>query len=138
MASQVYPKFFDAAAEGDIDLLVDTIKAVLVDTADYVFSNAHDFLDDVPAGARVATGTLASITSAFTGDVWTFDAVNLTLTSVTGDPSEAVIFYKDSGVEGTSALISYNELASPVTPNGGNIELQFDASGIVTVDTTPA
>lgn len=138
MASWVYPIANDEFLNGDIDLAADTIKAVLVDAADYTYSNAHNFLDDVPSGARATngTGTLASKTIGTSGNVTTFDAADLTLTAVTGDPSEAVVIYKDTGAEATSQLIAYLELSSAVTPNGGNITLQWNASGLFTITST--
>lgn len=136
MASVVYSKTIDVFMEGGINILSDTIKAVLVDSADYTYSNAHDFLDDVPAAARVATGTLASKTSTVSTNVWTFDAADLTLSSVTGDQSEAVVIYKDTGVESTSNLIAKLDLASAVTPNGGDIVLQWNTSGLFTITCT--
>lgn len=139
MASVWYPSAIEAFMEGDLDILVDDIRCFLVDTADYTFSNAHNFLDDVTAGARVGTATaLASITSTVSGNVWTFDAANTTLTSVTGDQSEAVVVYVHTGTDSTSHLLLYLELSSAVTPNGGDITLQWNASGLGTIDTTAA
>jgi hypothetical protein len=120
MADLLYPKFKEALLTAGLDLEADTIKAVLIDTADYTYSAAHDFLDDVPAAARVGTAqTLGSKT--ITNGV--FDAGDITFPTVAGDVCEAILIYKDSGVEGTSNLIalidSYTGL--PVTPNGGNI-----------------
>ncbi len=129
MANALYTKFVESymtQAANQVDLDADTIKAVLIDAADYTVDIAnHDFLDDVPAGARVATGTLANKT--VTARV--FDADDLTLTSVTGDPSEAIILYKDTGVEATSRLIAYIDTATglPVTPNGANINIVWDS-----------
>jgi hypothetical protein len=63
MANAIYPKFKEALLQGDIALDTANVKAVLVDLADYTYSAAHDFLDDVAAGGRVATsGNLASKT----------------------------------------------------------------------------
>lgn len=129
MASALYPAFKAALLAADLDVLADNIKVVLVDTADYTYSAAHDFLDDVPAGARVATsGNLASKTA--TGGV--FDAADVTLTAVTGDPSEALIIYKDTGSAATSNLIAYIDSATglPVTPNSGDVTISWNASGI--------
>lgn len=134
MASVWYPRGVEAAFEGDVDLLVDTIKVIGVDTADYTFANTHEDLADVPSGARVGSATLTP-TSAYSGDVFTFDAGDATFTSVTGDEFEAVIVYLDSGVEGTSTLLLYLDLTAAVTPNGGNIVLQFNASGLGTITT---
>ncbi len=135
MASGVHSTYLKAAADGDVDLLTDTIKAVLVDAADYTVNlTTHDFLDDVAAGARATngTGTLASKTTTISTNVMTFDAADLTLTSVSGDQSEAVVIYKDTGSEATSQLIAYLELSSAVTPNGGNITLAWSGSGLFT------
>ncbi|TXH58748.1 MAG: hypothetical protein E6Q97_01370 [Desulfurellales bacterium] len=126
MASVVYKSAKQKFLSGTLDLTSLTLKAVLIDTADYTFSAAHDFLDDVPSGARVGTPqTLASKT--VTDGV--FDAADITFTSVTGDQCEAIIIYEDSGSEATSDLICYIDTAAsglPVTPNGGNINVAWD------------
>ncbi|MFD4740943.1 hypothetical protein ACFWNQ_26775 [Streptomyces virginiae] len=126
MASALYPSFKALLLGGDIDLAADDIRAVLVDSADYTYSSAHDFLDDVAAGARVAvSGALASKT--ITGGV--FDAADVTFTAATGDSVEAIVLYKHTGSDATAPLIAYIDGVS-VTPNGGNIVAQWNASGI--------
>jgi len=125
MATGVYALGLEHFLGGDIAWDSDNIKAVLVDAADYTVNLATDeALDDIPVGARVATSSnLASKT--ITGGV--ADAADATLTSVTGDPSEALVIYKDSGVEATSFLIAYidNYTGLPVTPNGSNITIAW-------------
>lgn len=110
--------------DGDIDLLTDTIKVTLVDLADYTYSAAHDFIDDVPAPARVATATLASKTT--TGGV--FDAADAAFPAATGDQSEALWIWKDTSNEATSPLICYLDSATglPVTPAGVDITIIWD------------
>lgn len=122
MASAFYTAAKAALLGGSIDMDTDTIKVTLVDTADYTFSAAHDFYDDVPVGARVATGELLSKT--ISGNV--FDAADLVLPSVTGDSCEALIIWKDTGVEGTSNLIAYID-GFTVTPGGGNITITWSS-----------
>lgn len=128
MANALYDKGRQAFLSGDIDWLVDTIKVTLVDVADYTVSlTAHDFINDVPAGARVATGTLGTKTvDSPVGGV--ADAADVTFSAVTGDPSEALVIWKDTGNEATSNLIAYIDTATglPVTPNGGDIVVQWD------------
>lgn len=117
MASGLYDSFRELAAGGDIDVLNDDIRAILIDAADYAvdFVN-HDFLNDVAAGARVAvSAALAgkSITDgAFTHSLGTFPAG-------AGDICEAIIYYKHTGVDATSPLIGYfdNFAGLPVTPS---------------------
>lgn len=126
MASVVYASAKAKFLTAGLNLATLNIKAVLVDTAQYTFSAAHDFLDDVPSGARVATsGNLASKTT--TGGV--FDAADVTFTAVTGATVEAVIIYNDTGTASTSDLIAFIDSASsglPFTPNGGDCQLVFD------------
>jgi hypothetical protein len=130
MANAIYPKAKEQFLQGGINMSSGNIKAVLIDLADYSYNAAHNALDDVAAGSRVATsGNLGSKT--FTDGL--FDAANASFTAVTGDQSEAVILYLDSGVESTSLLIAFFDTGVtglPVTPNGGDINLTFNASGI--------
>lgn len=112
---------------GDIDWDANTIKAVLVDTGAYALNLAtHQFLSDIPAGARIATS--AALTSK-TKAAGVADAADVTFTAVPGPTTiEAVVLYQDTGVAGTSRLISYDDEGTnlPVTPNGGDIVVQWD------------
>jgi hypothetical protein len=122
MASALFDKGREAFLAGDIDYPSDTIKIVAVDTSDYTVDlAAHDFLDDIPSGARIATATLAGKTA--TSGV--ADCSDITLTAVSGDAISAAVVYKDTGSEATSPLIAYIELG-PVTPNGMDITLLVD------------
>lgn len=126
MANALYDLGRKAFLDGSIAILTDNIKVVLVDVADYTVNLAtHQYLSDVAAAGRVATsGNLAS--KASTAGV--FDAADVTLTAVTGDPSEALVLYKDTGSAATSPLIAYIDTATgiPVTPNGGDITITWD------------
>ncbi len=128
MSNQLYGKGRNKFAQGDIHWKAsggDTIKAILVDAADYTVQiDTHEFLSDVPVAARVATAQLTLLDPA----LGVCDAQDLTFPAVSGDPSEALIIYKDTGVEGTSPLIAYIDQATglPVTPNGGDITVQWD------------
>lgn len=126
MANALYDLARQKFLNADIDWTADDIKVVLVDAADYTVNLAtHEFLSDVPGGARVATsGNLASKTST----AGVADAADVTLTAVTGDPSEALVIYKDTGSAATSPLIAYIDTATglPVTPNGGDITIAWD------------
>lgn len=83
-----------------------------------------DFFDDIASGGRIATATLASKTK--TNGV--ADAADVTYSAVTGDVSEAIIIWKDTGTESTSRLIAFiqNATGLPVTPNGGDITIAWD------------
>jgi hypothetical protein len=127
MANALYNKGREAFLNGGINWSSDDIRVILIDAADYTVNLAtHDFLNDVPAPARVATS------SALTGKTSTDGVANagaVTFTAVTGDQSEAVIIYKHTGVESTSTLIAYIDTATglPITPSGGNITITWDS-----------
>lgn len=127
MADGLYDKGREGFLDGSIDWDTDDIRAILIDAADYTVNLATDEdLADIAGAARVATsGNLASKT--VTGGV--ADAADVTWSSVTGDISEAVVIYQHTGVESTSRLIAYIDSATnlPVTPNGGDIVIQWDA-----------
>lgn len=59
------------------------------------------------------------------------DADDITWTAVTGDPCEAVVYYKHTGSDATARLIAYIDAVNTgglsVTPNGGNITLVHDS-----------
>lgn len=105
----------------------DSIKLILVDEADDTIDLAADqHLSDRAGAAIVATsGNLASKT--ITAGV--ADAADVTLTAVTGDQSESIDLYKDTGTGSTSTLIANIDTATglPVTPNGGNINIVWDS-----------
>lgn len=126
MANALYDKGRQKFLEGGIAWLTDNIKAVLVDAADYTVNiSAHEFLSDITAGGRVATSANMSSKTSTAGVA---DVADFTFTAVTGDPSEAIVFYKDTGTASTSPLIAYLDTATglPVTPNGGDINIQVD------------
>ena len=128
MANALYDTGRNAFLTGDIDWVNDDIRVILVDAQDYTVDlSLHDFLDDIPAGARVATGSASLANKSATGGV--ADADDETLSSVSGDESEALVLYKHTGTESTSQLIAYIDTATglPVTPNGGDITITWDS-----------
>lgn len=122
MANAIYPKWKEAVIQGSANSsLAGNVKAILVDTADYTYDAAHDFLDDVTGAAIVATSANLG-TKTYTNG--TFDTADFTFTAVTGDVSEALIIYIDTGSAATSRLVCYRDTSVtglPVTPNGGDI-----------------
>lgn len=123
---QLFVESYMTQEANQVDLVADDIRAILVDNADYTVNLAtHDFLDDVPAAARVAvSGALQNKT--VTARV--FDADDIVLASVAGDGTESVILYKHTGVEATSRLIAYIDNAGvALVPNGNNVTLAWDA-----------
>ncbi len=126
MANALYDKGRQGFLDGSIDWDTQNIKVVLVDNADYTVNLATDnALDDIAAGGRVATSS--NLTSKTVTD-GVADAADVTFSAVSGDVSESLVIYYDSGVESTSLLIAYIDTATnlPVTPNGGDITIAWD------------
>src|SRR4029453_16700992 len=118
MANALYDLGREGFLGGDIDWDAHNIKCTLGDAADYTVDLAtHDFYNDVTAGGRVATsGNFASKTKT----AGVADAADITLSAVSGDVSEWIVIWRDTGTESTSNLIAYIDTATglPVTPNG--------------------
>lgn len=132
MANAIYPLWKQELLQGSANTsLSGTVKIALVDTGVYTYSAAHQFLSSLTGVVGTAV-TLANKT--FVNGV--FDADDPTFASVTGASAEAFVIYIDTGVAGTSRLVAFVDsgyTGLPVTPNGGNITIQFAAGGIFTI-----
>jgi hypothetical protein len=129
MANALYPKWKEAIAQNSSDSsLTGTVKVALVDSGTYTYSAAHEFLSSLSG----VVGTAQTIgTKTYTNGV--FDGDNVTYTAVSGASCEALVIYIDTGVAGTSRLVAYLDTGFtglPVTPNGGDITVTWNASGI--------
>lgn len=137
MANAIYPKAKEQLLQAGINMSTGTIKVALVDTGVYTYGAAHEFIDAGGAADAIDgfIGTAQTLgTKTFTSG--TFDAADSTFTAVTGATVEALIIYLDTGVTTTSRLIAYIDTgvtSLPVTPNGGNITITWNASGIFTL-----
>lgn len=125
MSNTLYDLGRQAFLDGDIDWSADTIKAALVDTGVYTFSQSHQYYSSVSSAVVGTPATLASKTS--TSGV--ADAADVTYSAVSGSTVEALVLYKDTGNAATSPLIAYIDTATglPVTPNGGDISIAWDS-----------
>lgn len=133
MANAIYPIYKQALLTGDtnISLTTGNVKASLVDTGTYTYSAAHDFINDV--SGLVANSTNLTSKSVTNG---TFNAANVVFSSVSGATAEAIIIWIDTGTPATSRLVAYVDTSFtglPVTPNGGDINVNWNASGIFTL-----
>ncbi len=130
MANFIYDKAADGLWGGDIAFDTDSVKVVLVDTASYTADKANDeFLSSIPGAA--VTATTPNLTGK-TISARAIDADDPVFTAVTGDESEALVLYQDTGVPGSSRLLAYVDTATglPATPNGTDITIIFNVNGI--------
>ena len=128
MANKVLPKARERMLAGGLNLLAGTVKAWLIDTAAYTYSDAHQFLSDIPSGARIgAPVTLAN--KSITNGV--FDADDLAFSGLSGAPTiEALVYYVDTGTESTSPVFYFvdgqQEVVVSVAASGGATSMSVD------------
>jgi hypothetical protein len=131
LLSQVTPVDFDA----------DSINFVLTDNAGADGAPdvaTDDFYDDIDGSTvNSISADLGSKTIGTLGD-GVFDAADLApaWTSVSGATVESITMLKDTTVPSTSPLIGYWDTGVtglPLTPNGGDVNLSFNGSGIIKV-----
>ena len=94
--------------------------------------DAPEFASELTSAVVATSSNLASKTTSVAG---VFDAADITITGVTGDPIEAFEIIKDTGTPSTSARIYLglrNAAGSDIsfTPNGGDCTITWNTSGI--------
>lgn len=138
MANAIYPKYKQSLLDSDTNADLNSAEGTtgvfvaLVDTGTYTYSAAHQFYSDLSG----VVGTDQEITTKTITD-GTFDGDNTTHTSVTGNSVEALVIYRrNAGANTTWRLVAYIDTGVtglPVTPNGGDISITWNASGIFTI-----
>lgn len=135
MANALYPLWkealIQALADADLDGSGTTgVYCALVDTGTYTYSAAHQFYSSL--SGVVGTDQEIGATKSYTNGV--FDGADVTFPAVTGATCEALVIYrKNAGANTTWRLVAYIDTGVtnlPVTPNGGDITVTWNASGI--------
>lgn len=130
MANAIYPLYKQSLLDGDSDIDLDdgTVKVSLIDTGTYTYSATDQFYDDL--SGEVGTAQTIGSTTVANG---LFDGDNVTFSAVSGNTVEALVIWIDTGTPGTSRLVAYIDTSVtglPVTPNGGDITVTWNGSGI--------
>lgn len=135
MANAIYPLYKNAILQASANSALTGsgttgLYVALVDTGTYTYNASHQFYSSLSG----IVGTDQEITSTTTvGGL--IDGNDVTFTSVSGASVEALVLYrKNAGANTTWMLIAYIDTSVtglPVTPNGGNITITWNASGIV-------
>lgn len=130
MANALYPKWKEAIVQASANSsLSGTVKAVLLDTSLYTYSAAHEFYTSASAAAIGTPQTINAKT--FVNGL--FDGDDVTFTGLTGATAEAILIFIDTGSAATSRLVIYIDTGVgnlPVLPNGANVDITWNASGI--------
>ena len=136
MANAIYPLYkqavLTAAANTSLDqnTTTDGPFVALVDTGTYTYSTAHQFFSSLSG----IVGTDQRLTSPTVSTAGVFDGSDVTFTAVSGASAEALVIYrKNSGANTTWRLVAFIDTGVtnlPVTPNGGDITITWNASGV--------
>lgn len=134
MANAIYPKYKEALLNNSANSAITGsgttgLYVALVDTGTYTYSASHEFYSSLSG----VVGTDQEITTpTLTNGV--VDGGDVTFSAVSGNSAEALVIYrKNAGANTTWRLVAYidtGQTGLPVTPNGGNITITWNASGI--------
>lgn len=135
MANAIYPLYKQSYLAGDANSDLDNnttddgVYVALIDTGTYTYSASHQFYSDLSG----IVGTPQRITSpTVTNGV--LDGGDVTFTAVSGATCEALVLYRrNSGANTTWRLVAFIDTGVtglPVTPNGGDISITWNATGI--------
>ncbi len=145
MANFVYNEFKRAVAEGEIDLnATDDIRVMLVmtnttcDTEDdantFAGFTTIDEFDGTGYTTNGAALTSEVVNEDAPNDRAEFDADNVTWSSVSAGTRDiqAAVVYKWITAQSSSMPICYIDTGGfPITPNGGDITIEWNAEGIL-------
>lgn len=127
MANALYAKGKEKILSASINFLTDTLKVALIKNTCPQNLTTDEYYN--PGISAYVLGTPQTILSPSV-TLGVFDAADVTFTAVTtGDTSEGVVIYKDTGVAGTSPLLAYIDTITgfPLATNGGDISVQWDS-----------
>jgi hypothetical protein len=140
MANAIYPLYKQAVMSAGTDTSLNQNTAqdgpycALVDTGVYTYNTAHQYVSPSLTGI---TGVDQRILSPVVTTAGTFDGTDLIFSAVSGATIEALVIYRHNGGATTSwKLVCYLDsgvTGLPVTPNGGDITVTWDATGIFTL-----
>jgi len=142
MASEMYPRGLQAFLAGELSWKAASptdFRVYLLDST-AAFNAAHEDMADITGDkyASGVTGALTSLTNSFTASGVVADCTaNPTISSLAQSGSlvvsAMVLFKYASGVEANQTILAYYSASSvtglPLTPNGGDVTIQWHASG---------
>lgn len=135
MANAIYPKWKEAIIQASANSALNGsgttgVYVALVDTGTYTYNASHQYYSDL--SGVVGTDQEIGATKTYTNGV--LDGADVVFPTVSGASCEALVIYvKNAGANTTWRLVAYIDTGVtglPVTPNGGNINVTWNASGI--------
>lgn len=131
--SSMVGKTSDYSARVDAD--TDTLKTSFVDEGTATPAAANVFVTTFSTALIPAFASSVTLASPTAGVVaaGTFDAADTTFTALSGASVEGIVIFKNVTVVGDSPNLAYFNTGItgvPFTPSGGDVTIQWNASGI--------
>ena len=125
--AHIYDNARQYFASGSINLATATIGVTLVNTTLYTFSAAHDFLNDIPTAAIIATSSLTNV--AVASGRLDADNLNISAVAVNSVINGMVLFVSATDSSKAPLLFIQSEgTGFPLTPDGGTVTITFPSS----------
>lgn len=139
MASLIYNVARTGLVNGDINLVTDTLKIILVSSTYTPDIDAHQFYsqitNEIVTGGGYTAGGVAltgqAVITDLSNDRAALDANDVTWASATITAARAAVIYKDTGTPATSKLITYIDFGADKSSSGGDFTLAWDVTGIL-------
>jgi hypothetical protein len=137
MANTLYPLYKSVLLTGGTNTAINgvgaaagTFTALL--SAAYTYNNAHQFFTSL-TGTVGTPGENTSPTVTNATNLTTYDAADVLYSAVTGAQiTQFALYVTNGGANSTWRLFLFEDTGfTAVTPNGGNITMQWNPSGIV-------
>ena len=140
MANFFYDEAADDFAKGDIDLIVDDIRLMMVDSSTTTDTErATLFIDDFTTlGELSGTGYVRKAlgTKAINKDAPNnrseFTCADVVFTAINAGTAQAAVVYKHVTTDADSIPIAYiDQVDFPIVTNGGDVTLNINAEGLL-------
>lgn len=120
------------------------VKVLMVTDTETPDFNVDNFRDDVTANEVSGTGYSAggfvetSTEITLSGGLLTYDAVDATWpTSTIANAMAGVGYFARGGADTADELVWLTDFVTAASSSGGTFTIQWNASGIITIDFTP-
>jgi hypothetical protein len=118
MSNFIYGKAKEALLNGQINVISNSLKLLII-KSDYIPEvNNHQFVSDINSSyIKIRSGTIQNVTNT----LGVLDADDVEIFNYSGEAFNAVVIYIDSGNDSTSRLLAYIDTSQGLPFSGVNI-----------------
>lgn len=117
MANLLYGKTKQAFFNGNIDVTVNQIKILFVDSTYSPNISSDEFVSNIPLSSiKHRSAALSNVTTT----LGVLDADDIVISDYPGDPFKALVLYLNTNIDSTSRLIAYIDNSSGLPFSGIN------------------